>query len=320
MQATPKLNAVLLAGGRRASVKVYDDNKAFLNLRNIPLFIHVLSALLKAETVENIIVVGPVKRISAALDKLGISHGADQRVTVLEQRDNMIDNFKAGYVASLGLKDVEFWSLKGTDHENTPALVVPCDIPLLTPEEIDEFVGRSNLHEYDYSIGITSKKVLEHYHPNADKPGIQMIYFHVCEDLIRHNNLHIGKPLRFAHLNYIEKMYEWRYQTRWANILRMLVSLVFMSWRLMKGLRIFILMQLSLHYDRHGHPRLSDRIRSIASFNQLSEGIGNALGARVQIVYTHFGGAALDADNSKDLATIDARYDEWMEFQKNKFH
>ena len=134
---------------------------------------------------------------------------------------------------------------------------------------------------------------------------------------MRHNNLHIGKPLKFEHLDYIEKMYEWRYQTCLANILRMFFSLLVNGWRLMKSLRIFILMQLSLYYDRHGHPKLSDRLRSLAGFNRVAEGIGNALGARTQIIYTHFGGAALDADNENDLATIEERYDKWMEYQRN---
>ncbi len=307
-----KVNAILLAGDRRASVKVRSDNKAFLELKGVPLFIHVLRALQRAERVGEIVVVGPAARIANAL----AAHGESGSARVVEQRDNMIENFKAGYVASLGLNDsVVFWDLKGTAHEDSPVLVAPCDIPLLTPAEVDEFLVRSNMHEYDYSIGITSEKVLSHYHPKPGESGIRMIYFHVKEDLMRHNNLHIGKPLKFSHLDYIEKMYEWRYQTRFANIVRMLFSLLFKSWRLVKGLRIFIMMQLSLYYDRHGHPKLSDRLRSLAGFNRLAEGIGNAIGARVQIVYTHFGGAALDADNEKDLAVIEAHCDEWMEYQ-----
>lgn len=314
MQATSKVNAILLAGDRRASVQVRNDNKAFLQLRGVPLFIHVLRALLGAHHIGKVAVVGPSDRLKAALKE----HGVEGDVVVVEQRDNMIDNFKAGYVASLGFgPEVDFWSLKGTEHENTPVLVSPCDIPLMIPDEVDEFLTRSNMREYDYSIGITSERVLSHYHPQEGKPGIKMIYFHVKEDLMRHNNLHIGKPLKFKHLDYVEKMYEWRYQTRFANILHMVFSLIFKGWRLLKGLRIFILMQLSLYYDRHGHPKLSDRLRFLAGFNRLAEGIGNALGARTQIIYTHFGGAALDADNEKDLATIEVRYDEWMEYQRN---
>lgn len=311
-----RLNAVLLAGDRRASVKVRNENKAFLELRGMPLFVHVLHALLKARHVGEITIVGPVSRVQAALDACDMAYGEDTEVRLLEQGNSMIENFKSGYVASLGLRGTSFSSLKKTPYKNVPVLVVPCDLPLLMAEEVDEFVQRSNLIDYDYVIGITSKKVLSHYHPSDEHPGIRMIYFHVREDLMRHNNLHIGKPLLFHHLDYIENMYEWRYQTHWSNVLRMLTSLLFVSWRLIKGVRIFLLMQASLYYDRHGHPRLSDRIRSLVGFNRLAEGIGNALGARVQIVYTHLGGAALDVDNERDLGTIEVRYDEWMEYQK----
>ena len=315
MRTTSKVNAVVLAGDRRASIQVKNDNKAFLPLKGRPLFVHVLQALQKARLVDEIVVVGPRGRLEAELADCGI-----QGVRVVDQRDNMIENFKAGYVATLGLDDgTGFWSLKGTEHEQIPVLVAPCDIPLLVAEEVDEFVARSNMHEYDYSIGVTSENVLSHYYPRDGKAGIQMIYFHVREDLLRHNNLHIAKPLTFAHLDYIEKMYEWRYQTRTANIMRMLFSLLFSGWRVFKGLRVFILLQLSLFYDRHGHPKLSDRIRSLVCFNRLAEGIGNALGARVQVVYTHFGGAVLDADNEKDFAAITARYDEWIAYQHNLF-
>lgn len=308
------VNAILLVGDRRASIQVRGENKGFLELRGVPLFIHVLKALLQSTHVGAVVVIGPAERIQSAL----LAH-AVEGVRVVEQRDNMIENFKAGYVAALGLDDsVDFRSLNRSTYEDVPVLVAPCDIPMLTAEEVDEFMSRSNMYEYDYAIGVTSRRVLEHYHPTGNVSGIQMIYFHVKEDLMRHNNLHIAKPLRFEHLDYIEKMYEWRYQTHFANVVRMLFSLLFRSWRLMKGLRIFIMMQLSLHYDRHGHPKLADRLRSKASFNQLAEGIGNALGARVQIVYTHFGGAALDADHDKDLAVIEEHYDEWMEYQRRQ--
>ncbi len=285
---TARINAIILAGDRRASIQVRDDSKAFLELKDEPLFIHVVRALQQASHIDQIIVIGPADRLAEALAVSQI-----QNVQVVPQRDNMIENFKAGYVASLGLgDDVSFWDLKGTKYEAVPVLVAPCDVPLLMPGEVDEFVERSNMHEYDYSIGVTSEKVLAHYHPRE------------------------GKPLAFAHLDYIEKMYEWRYQTRTANILRMFFSLLFAGWRMLKGLRIFILMQLSLHYDRHGHPRLSGRIRSLVHFNRLAEGIGNALGARVQVVYTHFGGATLDVDNAEDLSVIEECYGEWMEYQR----
>jgi len=354
MDELKKVNAILLAGDRRASVQVNDDNKAFLLLKNEPLLIHILSALKQSRFVKNIIVIGPSDRTSKILNQHAEQLTGDGEILVVEQRDNMIENFKTGYVATLGLSgttafadlrktkqtktstgsprarpsatnprfsqnragpDPSFSEEQLTAWANTPVLVVPCDIPLLTPWEVDEFITQSNMYDYDYAIGITSKKVLSHYHPTKDHPGIQMIYFHLREDLWRQNNLHLAKPLLFEHLDYIEKMYEWRYQTHLFNVLRMMFSLLRVSWRFMTALRIFILLQLSLYYDRHGHPRLSETIRMHAPLETFQRGVGKILGAHTQLVYTHLGGAALDVDHDENLDAMEKMYDEWMAYQ-----
>jgi len=317
MGGVKQVNAILLAGDRQASIEVRSDNKAFLMLEGAPLFIHVLRALKQSECVRDVTVVGPAERLAQTISQHEQWLGGDGEVTVAEQGENLIENFKTGFVSTLALPtDCSFEELRGSELEDTVVLVLPSDIPLLTPWEVDEFIRRSNMADYDYSIGITSEKILSHYHPVPGHRGIQMIYFHVREDLLRHNNMHLSKPLKFAHIDYIEKMYEWRYQTRLANIIRMVFTLTFAGWRIFKGLRTFILLQLSLYYDRHGHPKLSDRVRSLVPMTRLCEGISNVLGARVQIIYTHFGGAALDVDNEDGLAVIEEMYDDWMEHQE----
>jgi len=318
MEGLRRVNAILLAGDRSASVQVKNENKAFLLLKGEPLLIHILRALKQSKHVQDITIIGPADRISEALKNHADQLIGDGEIRVVEQRENMIENFKAGYVSTLGLPDtVAFADLRRTEHDETPVLVVPCDIPLLTPWEVDEFISQSNMHEYDYSIGITSEKVLSHYHPTENRPGIQMIYFHLREDLMRQNNLHLAKPLKFDHLDYIEKMYEWRYQTHLFNVLRMMFALLLVSWRFMTALRIFVLLQLSLYYDRHGHPRLSETIRMHAPLETFQRGVGKILGARTLLTYTHLGGAALDVDHDDNLDTIEAMYDDWMAHQQS---
>ncbi len=318
MDRLKKVNAILLAGDRRASVQVKNDNKAFLPLRGEPLLIHILRALKQSRHVQNIIVIGPSDRLSETLQTHADQLAGDGEIRVVEQKDNMIENFKAGYVVALGLPETaSFAELREIGRADTPALVVPCDIPLLTPWEVDEFITQSNMHETDYSIGITSKKVLSYYHPTDEKPGIQMIYFHLKEDLWRQNNLHLVKPLKFEHLDYVEKMYEWRYQTHLFNVLRMMFSLLLVSWRFMTAIRVFVLLQLSLYYDRHGHPNLSKSIRMHAPLETFQRGVGNILGARTQLTYTHLGGAALDVDHDENLDTMETMYDEWMAHQQD---
>lgn len=316
MDRQKKVNAVLLAGDRQASVQVKDDNKAFLHLKGEPLLIHILRALQQSRFVQNIIVIGPADRLSQTLQDHADSLAGESKIRMMEQRENMIENFKAAYVCSLELPETTaFAALRGTQHDETPILVVPCDIPLLTPWEVDEFISQSNMHDYDYSIGITSENVLSYYHPANGRPGIQMIYFHVREDLMRQNNLHLAKPLKFDHLDYIEKMYEWRYQTHLFNVLRMMFALLLVSWRFVAALKVFTFLQLSLYYDRHGHPRLADRLRTHAPLHALPQGIGRIIGARTQVTYTHLGGAALDVDHDENLDAMEAMYDEWMAHQ-----
>lgn len=316
MDELKKVNAILLAGDRRASVQVRDDNKAFLLLKDEPLLIHILRALKQSRFVQDIAVVGPSDRINETLDRHAEQLTGHGEIHVVEQRDNMINNFKAGYVSTLSLPlNTPFSDLRRTEYSDIPVLTVPCDIPLLTPWEIDEFISQSNMHDYDYSIGITSEKVLSYYHPTEKIPGIQMIYFHLREDLWRQNNLHLAKPLKFNHLDYVEKMYEWRYQTHLFNVLRMMFALLLVSWRFMTALRVFVLLQLSLYYDRHGHPNLSKSIRMHAPLETFQRGVGNILGARTQLTYTHLGGAALDVDHDENLDAMETMYDEWMAHQ-----
>ena len=316
MDQQKTMNAVLLAGDRRASVQVKNDNKAFLTLKGLPLLIHILRALKQARFVQNITVIGPADRLSETIEQHRAELDGPGETRVIEQRQNMIENFKAAYVDSLGLPQTEdFAALRESEHAETPVLVVPCDIPLLTPWEVDEFISRSNPLDYDYSIGITSEKILNHYHPRDDRPGIQMIYFHVREDLMRQNNLHIGRPLKFKHLDYVEKMYEWRYQTHWFNVLRMMFALLLVSWRFVGALKVFTFLQLSLYYDRHGHPRLADRLRTHAPLAALPRGISRIIGAPTELVYTRFGGAALDVDHDENLDAMETLYDDWMAHQ-----
>ena len=54
MRTTSKINAIVLAGDRQASIQVRNDNKAFLPLRGEPLFIHVLHALQNARLVGDV--------------------------------------------------------------------------------------------------------------------------------------------------------------------------------------------------------------------------------------------------------------------------
>ncbi|MCK5198112.1 MAG: 2-C-methyl-D-erythritol 4-phosphate cytidylyltransferase, partial [Spirochaetales bacterium] len=57
------VNTIILAGDKKGSVLLGDDNKSFLLINNIPSIIHTLKAFLEANYVGNIVVVGPADRL-----------------------------------------------------------------------------------------------------------------------------------------------------------------------------------------------------------------------------------------------------------------
>src|SRR6266568_3881506 len=102
---------------------------------------------------------------------------------------------------------------------------MPGDIPLATPAEIDAFVDGCDLARYDYCLGLSTEDVLQAYYPQDGCPGIQMAYFTLRDLRARQNNLHLVKPLRLGNRHYIQKMYNFRYQREWRNIMRMIWEL-----------------------------------------------------------------------------------------------
>ncbi len=67
-----KINAVILAGDRKASLLINNDNKAFLKVNNVPCIIYTLKSFLSAHHIENIIIVGPKERLRKTLSQYNL--------------------------------------------------------------------------------------------------------------------------------------------------------------------------------------------------------------------------------------------------------
>ena len=310
------MSAIILAGDRRGSKLVRHENKAFLGFRGEPLFLHVLKALLSAKRVGRIVIIGPAKRIKDVLSKFGF--GGQKLLSVIEQRENLLENTKAGFVASLGkgYSKKIFEDLRRSEHRDTAALFVPCDVPLITPWEIDDFIARTDSEHHEYTIGMTGEAAMEYYYPAEGKPGIRMVYYHLREGLLRHNNLHIGKPLKVDRLSYVESMYEARYQTKFFNMIKIYSTLVFNGRRVMSSLRCFGGLQMALTLYGMGAGWWYEHLRRGNSLRATMKCIGAIMGMKMQAVITEYGGATLDVDNARDLEIAEQMYDEWMAHQK----
>lgn len=310
------MSAIVLAGDRRGSKLVLHENKAFLEFLREPLLTHVIKALLAAERVGTIVVVGPAARIKELLDSCVFQHRG--KIVIIEQRENLLENLKAGYVATFGIKYTkrQFEGLRKSEHADTPALFMPCDVPLVTPWEIDNFIHRADSEHYEYTIGMTGEKAMEYYYPTQDNPGIEMGYYHLREGRCRHNNLHLGKPLKVKRLSYVEAMYEARYQTKFLNIVKLYSTLAFAGRRVSASLRVFVALQAAQSLYAKGGGWWYEYFRKGNSIRSVMNTIGGIMGLNMQSVFTEYGGATLDVDNAADLQVAEKMYDAWMAHQR----
>src|SRR5947208_3036688 len=217
------LDVIVTAGDRHASRPVLGDNKAFLPLAGVPVINYVLSAIEQARCTARIFVVGDTARLRAALAVPNTPVRGTRPLYLLEQSHTLYENAWNAFLHTL--PDYT----PGTDwriYLDTPAvdkavLIMPGDIPLATPDEIDAFVDGCDLSRYDYCLGLSAESVLRAYYPQDGRPGMQMAYFTFRDRQVRQNNLHLVKPLRLGNRHYVQKVYDFRYQREWRNILRL---------------------------------------------------------------------------------------------------
>lgn len=109
-----------------------------------PLVSHGLQNLCLAKTIEDIVVPTEVEMVAPALEK--ISFG--KHIEYVQQGDNIYDNIMIGYAHTQAAKRRE------------PALFVPCDLPLVTPEMYDSFVEKCLplASEFDFVYAIIGKE------------------------------------------------------------------------------------------------------------------------------------------------------------------
>ncbi|MCK4540880.1 MAG: NTP transferase domain-containing protein [Spirochaetales bacterium] len=317
-----KVAAIVLAGDKRGSISIRNDNKAFLPVQGKPILVHILRALGQSPSIGKIAIVGPEERIRGTLDESSLDEKIKNTIRIVPQRENLLENSKSGFLATLESlpPGTRFNDLYNTDFANTSVLLLSSDMPLLTSYEIDEFLKQADMEKQDYFIGITSEKSLSRYLPDGNQPGVSMIYFNFKEGRLRQNNLHIAKPLKVKNLKYLEIMYELRYQTRFRNILLLIVVLCSTGGSLFSAVRYTLNLQISRLLRGGPHHRLYRYFKNRAPLEGILRCIGKILGTRIGTIETHYGGAALDIDNEKDLEIVEKMYEPWIALQQDYYN
>lgn len=317
MPAEQHLDVIITAGDRQGSRSVLGENKAFLPVANVPLLHHVLSAVERASCTARIFVVGDKERLQNMLATPNSPFQAQRPLVLLEQGNTLYDNVWSAFLHTLPdyQPGVDWHDYRCTPAVDKAVLIMPGDIPLATPFEIDEFVAASDLTRYDYCLGLTSASVLSAYYPQAGQTGIRMDYYALRDLQVRQNNLHLVKPLRFGNRHYAQKMYDMRYQREWYNILKLCWQL----WRAKDATVRMVWAYACLHLaGLASRYRLQPAMAFRPFYLHMSLAsslMSQLLRTRFTMVETHYGGCALDVDNADHYRAICDNFDPWRMYQ-----
>ncbi len=300
------LDAVVLAGTHRNPKRlIAGRNKAFLKVGEQVLLRYVVNALLDAEHIDRIFVVGPAEELRAELA------GFPATVQVIAQRGKMMTNCWAGIEASEeGHQDEP-----GMPVKERPLLVTSCDLPLVTGRAVDDFIQRcARLDAASDTFGALLAGVVDEagvrpFYPDGNKPGIKRPFVELAGGRLRLANIYIGRPRNLAHQEFLQTGFSYRKAKDWRNV----VALVYSFFRRPHGWHsawLTIRIQLTLMLSK-GKGRLYRYLKAGNTEKRVEKCMSEVLGGPVKIVVTPFGGLSLDVDDEEDYRILNARYTDW---------
>ena len=224
------LDAVVLAGTHQNPKRlIAGRNKAFLKVGGEILVRYVVKALVNAETIGQIFVVGPPEELQQTLQ------GISTRVRIIAQRGKMLTNCWAGIEAS------EDYHRHDSEIpvEDRPLLIVSCDLPLVTARSIDDFVSRcarednSVKEPYAMLAGVVDEPGVRPFHPTEGKQGIKRPFVELEFGRLRLANIYVGRPRKLSHQEFLQTGFSHRKAKDWRNV----VALTFTFFRSHGGLQ-----------------------------------------------------------------------------------
>jgi GTP:adenosylcobinamide-phosphate guanylyltransferase len=301
------IDAIILAGTHQNASRLIDGrNKAFLEINGRILVQYVIDALLKAEHIDQIFVVGPALELLQAIPQL------PARVHVIDQRGKMLTNCWAGIEASEDFHAHD----PHVQVKERPMLITSCDIPLVTPQAIDDFVIRSAETDRQSGInngmlvGVVDEPGVTPFYPEPGKPGVKRPYVEMAAGRLRLANIYVGRPRKLSEHEYLQTGFSHRKAKDWRNV----IGLAYSFFRRPQGWQAAWMtarLQLTLMFSRNKgwFYRYLKKGNTTVRVERL---ISMVLGGDVKIIITPFGGLSLDVDDQEDYRVLEARYEDWV--------
>lgn len=164
-----KIDVIILAGADNdGALKAVTDTpyEALIMLAGKPMVKYVVDAAAKSRYVDRVVIVGPERQLREFFD--------DKVFHIAQCGDSMVENILIG---------IEMLQSRGK------VLLLTSDIPLITPEAIDDFIDRCNAAEGDVYYPIVSREAND-----AKYPGVKRTYVRLKEGVFTGGNMALLQP------------------------------------------------------------------------------------------------------------------------------
>lgn len=300
------LDVIVMAGTHQNPRRLVNGrNKAFLEIDGRPLVRHVVDAVGKARQARRAYVVGPVAELEVALA------GCDN-VACVPQEGKLLSN---GWAAVRAMESDQA-HLPLERLLERPLLLLSCDLPLVTPGAIDDFIARAAVIDRDSPennamiVGVAEDAALRPFYGRSGMPGMERPLVQMREGRFRLSNIYVTRPRKLEHSEFLQTSFSYRKAKDWQNVLRLTLSTFsqhggwFAAWMIFR-------LQLTAML-RQGEGRLYRRLRRGNTFAKIEKGVSTVLGGPVRIAPSPYGGLSLDVDDEVDFRLLREHYAEWM--------
>ena len=310
--------AIVTAGDRGAAKAIYGQSKVYLEVAGVSLVARVVITLQSVPDVSEVWVVGDSERLARELASEVVASALAKPLHIVEQFSNLYENCWEAFRRTLPGAPEDGRDPEGADLDHQ-VLYVSADLPFTTPQEISDFVRRSQAAHCDYALGLVRYSSLECFLPTeANAHGIEVGFFNMREGRLKQSNLHVARPARMGNRHYVQEMYQHRHQREFGNMLGL-------AWRLLRakqgGLTVVFfygVMVLGGLFDRWHFRHVADWIRQLISIERTEKALSRILDTDFRFVITEVGGSAIDVDTEAEYDAVKARFDEWSAVQKQR--
>jgi len=189
-------NALVLAGTKeKGPLEIAEkvDNKALIMINGRPMIDYIVDALNNSENIDRILVVGPKKELHPYIGK--------KVKEILNPGNSILENMEIG---------LNYFNSAGS------LLLLTSDIPLITPEAIDEFLEICTKRKAYIGYPIITKENIVKKYPETERTYIKM-----KEGIFCGGNITFFKPdVFFQNKKLIKELFENRKSTwKYAKIL-----------------------------------------------------------------------------------------------------